>query len=796
MRLSLNWLREFTPFEGDATRLADTLTMLGLEVEAVLHPFAGLDKVVVGRILQAKKHPKADKLSVCTVDVGANEPLTIVCGAPNAATDLVVPVALVGARLPGGIEIKAAELKGVASAGMLCAEDELGLGDDHAGLMILDDDLRPGRDLVDALGLDEVVFDVSITPNRSDCLSVLGLAREVGAAFNLPVELPKLHPEIALDETSPRMRVEIADPDLCPVYQGRIIEAVKLGKSPSWLRHRLLAVGQRPLSNIVDITNYVMFELGQPLHAFDLDLLDGGKIRVAAATEGMEFVTLDNQTRKLNADDVLIWDGVKPVGLAGVMGGANSEMHDASVNVFLESAVFRPFSIRRTAKKLALPSEASRRFERGVDQPGSLFALNRAAQMMVELAGGRLVPGVTKDEPRPFIQMPIRVRPARAAKLLGVPVEPDFAQKTLESLGCSVEPSSADACDLAFSVTAPSARLDLTREVDFIEEIARMRGMDKIPPRLCAGGLGPSPGLSEFAFLTKVRDWGVGVGLNEAVNYSFVGAADLDRFNEHEARRIPIMNPLSEEQDVLRTSLAAGLVQSLKHNRSAGADRLRLFETAHIFWSEPESDTTAIEPLRLGVLLYGPRAGESWPRLSEADHDYVDLVGLVEHLCRSFRLPELRFAPLVDHPWIELGAEVFIGEASLGVIGRLAERIADAYEARKPVWIAELDLDLVKRLYEPTKPKFTPLPKFPHIKRDLTLISPKGEAAETLLARVRTACPGPLESAALVDLYAPEEGERRLTFRLTFRAPDRTLKDKDVDKALVTLTTALRDRLV
>lgn len=360
MLVSVKWLREMVPFEVGVEELADRLTMLGLEMEEFTRPFEEIEDVVVGHVLTCEKHPEADKLSVCTVDVGGGEPLNIVCGAPNVAAGQKVAVAKVGTTLPGGLKLKKAKIRGVASQGMICAEDELGLGEDHSGIMVLSEDLEIGAKLVDALNLDDLVLDIGVTPNRADCLSILGVAREVAMAYGLPVTLPPLDiaafEDDSLAPVSKIMDIEVADPDLCPAYRGRVIEGVSVGKSPAWLRYRLLAHGMRPISNMVDITNYILLETGQPLHAFDLALLEGGKIRVAPAEDGMEFTTLDDQTRKLTGDDLLIWDGNRPVALAGVMGGANTEVNAGTSRVFLESAVFKPISVRRTARRLGIPS--------------------------------------------------------------------------------------------------------------------------------------------------------------------------------------------------------------------------------------------------------------------------------------------------------------------------------------------------------------------------------------------------------------------------------------------------------
>ncbi len=810
MLLSLKWLREFTPYQGTDEDLADRLTMLGLEVEEIVRPFAHLNGIVVGHVIECDRHPEADKLSVCRVDVAGPEALSIVCGAPNVAKGQKVAVALVGATLPGGLTIKKAKLRGVASHGMICAEDELGLGDSHSGIMVLDTGHAPGTPLLQALDLDDVVFDVGVTPNRADCLSVLGVAREVAMTFGLPLTMPSFEISESGPDASTLFAVEIDEPALCPVYQGRVVTGITVGPAPDRMRWRLMAIGQRPISNIVDITNYVLFELGQPLHAFDMDLLHGGKIRVGRASTGMTLTTLDGQNRVLDDRDLLIWDGVKPVALAGVMGGANSEINAASANVFLESAVFNAASIRRTARRLALPSEASYRFERGVDQINSRFAMNRAVALIAQHAGGSAHPGMALAEPLPWRERTIRFRPAKAAQLLGVDLTDLFCRATVTGMGCRIASEGQELGNTVWELTAPSCRLDLEREVDVTEELGRVYGMDRVPatlPRIDRSAVAQAvedpraPKVDEYFFWRRVREWARGAGLREAINYSFVGQKDLDLLGLPTEGRIPVKNPLSEEQDVLRPALAPGLLQNLRHNIAQGADRVRLFELAHVFHANAASETTASEPGRLGLLLYGPRNAERWP-LDQSDADYQDVKGLVEHLGRTFRLvepgEEPRFALVTEHAWLNPCVEVFVGGSKLGELGRVKPEIADRHHARKDVWVAELDAGLVEELSRQARIRFQALPTYPSSWRDVTIIAPPALPVGAILGQVRSQKRPLLEMITLVDVFTPDSGEdldRRLTFRLTFRSPDKTLKDKDVDKEMQKMSESLQGAL-
>lgn len=795
MLLSLSWLREFTPYEGTAEALGDRLTMLGLELEDICRPYAGISSIVVGHVLQCDKHPESDHLHLCKVDAGQGEPLDIVCGAPNVAAGQKVPVALVGTRMPDGLVIKKAKLRGAPSFGMICSERELGLTEDHSGIMVLPEGASVGARLIDVLDLDQEVLDISVTPNRADCLSVLGLAREAALAFDLPLTVPEL--PLILDEAGPEavVPIHIEDPELCWLYTGRVIADIKVGPSPMHVRHRLHAVGVRPISNIVDVTNYVLFECGQPLHSFDLDKLEGGRIVVRRACQGEKLTTLDGQERVLTDQDLCICDTARAVGLAGVMGGLNTEITEASRNVFLESAVFRPGSIRRTSRRLGLSSEASYRFERGIDQQRTVWALDRACAMMAAFGGGTVRRGLSKAEPRPFTPARMDFRPARADALLGVRLSPEFDEKTLVGMGCVVDKGENSS---VWSVSQPSWRPDLTREADLIEEVGRVHGLDTIPPVL-------PPALrsleragepeSRFSFWSRIKRWGAGLGLNEAVNYSFVGHKDLDHLGLPAQGRISIMNPLSAEQDALRTALAPGLLQDLRNNLAQGAQGLRLFELAHIFEADPLSETTARETGMLGILLYGARYDAAWPH-AEADMDYADLKGVVEHLLHFLHLP----APLCrqdkEHAFLLPCVELEVQGRRVGFMGRVKPALADEFHARKDVWLAELNLDLLRDLHDQASVRFSPLPVYPPVRRDMTVMAGPDLRVDEVLEHVAGLGLALLEDIVLVDCFEPEGGEgRNLTFRLTFRHADRTLKDAEVDKEREKVASSLMKTL-
>ncbi|MDR1125660.1 MAG: phenylalanine--tRNA ligase subunit beta [Deltaproteobacteria bacterium] len=797
MLLSINWLREFVPYEGTAEDLGARLTMLGLELEELKHPFAELEKMLVGYIAECDPHPDSDHLTVCRVDVGS-ETLNIVCGAPNVAKGQYVVVAPVGSSLPGGLAVKKARLRGQESNGIICSERELGLSDDHSGILVLNEALAgpftPGKKAVDVMGLDTEVLELGVTPNRGDCLSIYGLAREVAVAYNLPLTLPKLdYSGVAANSRAlETLRVEVENGDICPVYRLRAIEDLKVGPSPARLRWRLQAMGQRAISNLVDVTNYIMLELGQPLHSFDYHKVRGGVVRVAMAREGEKLVTLDGQERALTPRDITIRDAEGAIGIGGVMGALNSEIDSGSRAVLLEGAVFGPSYIRHTAKRLHLPSEAAYRFERCVDQGMNAYALERAALLIAKLGQGRVSAGCLELELKPWQGPLLPLRLARVEKLIGVPFKPEFCVRTLEKLGCGLkaDPNAAKV-DKAegkevWQVTAPSHRPDLEREVDLIEEVARVYGFENLPETLPMANrplaLAGQPE-SRFQFVDRVKGWAAGLGLNEVITFSFVGHKELDFLGAPEEGRIYLANPLTSELDALRSYLAPGLLNILRNNLAKGVNDLRIFEFANRFNKDPQSETTASEVMHLGLLLHGERFSTPWPQLA-AEADYQDLKGLVEALCAKLGLgaPEFKKSePAL--PWLAPGVDLHICGRPAGYLGRVKADLADAYHALRPVWLAEINMDLLYDLHRQVKVNHKPLPVYPPVRRDITVMAPRGLMAEEIMAVIRQSSPPVLENVSMVDLFEPENSsERNLTFRLTYRSAERTLKDAEVDK--------------
>jgi phenylalanyl-tRNA synthetase beta chain len=717
-----------------------------------------------------------------------------VCGAPNVAKGQKVAVVKVGTTLPGGLEVKKATLRGAPSHGMICSEQELGLSEEHDGILVLDASAKIGTSLLDALSLDDEILDISITPNRGDCLSVLGIAREVAAVTGLPLTLPRFERHTSDPDTadaSGLLAIEIADPELCPLYHGMILEGTAAGSAPGWMRYRLHSVGVRSISNLVDATNYILMELGQPLHAFDLDAIRGGRIIVRGADQGERFTTLDGQERALTPADITIRDAEGIIAVGGVMGGLDSEITKQSSRVFLESAIFNPSNIRKTSKRLGIPSEAAYRFERGVDQVGATFALERAAHLMAEISGGVARPGLLKVEPKPWTSPILRLRRQRAEDLLGIPLEQSFCENTLTSLGCEVHDhgklrNGESTCPIEWSVTPPSWRRDLTREADLIEEIIRIYGVDRVPPILpvISHSL-ERAGQPEtrHAFLHRIKHWGKGAGLNESVTYSFVAQRDLDLLGISAKGRIPILNPLSDDLNVLRPHLAPGLFAALRNNLAQGAASVRLFEVAAAFTADAASDTTAHEQARLGIVLHGSRYDQAWPR-EAADLDYVDLKGLVEHLLAAFALPAGEYGIAENPmPWLTPCVSIAVRGKNIGFAGRVKPDMADHFHAKKPVWTAEIDLDALFALHREAEVRFAPLPTFPPVRRDITFIAPVSVTAQAISTAIEQQDIPLLAEVRLIDCFEPKDkNDRNLTYRLTFRHAERTLKDSEADK--------------
>jgi phenylalanyl-tRNA synthetase beta chain len=786
MKISLKWLRELCPVDLPDDEIARRLTLAGLEVEGRQIIAIG-EGVVAARVAAREPVPGSDHLSVCRVDDGSGTH-QIVCGAQNYQAGDIVPMARPGATLPNGMQIKRAKLRGVESDGMLCSERELGLSDDHAGLMILPRDARIGTPLDEMLGLPDTVFEINVTPNRPDALSHQGVARELSALTSVAVAEAETKPT---GTGSLPAKVDIDDTERCPRYVALVIEGVKVGPSPLRVQGRLRSCGVRPISNVVDATNLALLELGHPLHAFDLDQLAGSRIVVRRAREGEPMTTLDGKQRKLTADDLVIADGEKPVALAGVMGGATSEVSERTTRILLESAMFQPAGVRRTARRHALHTEASHRFERGMDEHAADKAARRCAELIVELAGGRVLDGSIDVYPKPRELPKVYVRPSRVSEILGVEVSDAEVDERLRALRL------VPVGDGRWSV--PSWRSDLRREIDCIEEIARLRGFDTIPVRVHKAGVGETAAIDPQRLATqRARGALAAHGLDEVLNYSFVSAADLAALGAPEP--MLVANPLTVEQGAMRTTLLAGLLRNLGHNLKRGSHDLKLYELGRTYLRErdpahPEGPLAwpAHEGRRLGFALAGTRAAKAWTGGGEP-LDFYDLKGIVEDVLEAMGA-DGRFVPgrhAALHP--ASSASVDLGGTIVGHLGQIHPSLAGHFELPPQVWLGELDWDALLRRAQAVRP-LAGVPRFPAVARDLAFVVDASVPAEVLLGEIRAADgDGLLEHVSLFDVYrgAPvREGRKSMAFGLSLRAPDRTLTDAEADA----LCSRIRERL-
>ncbi len=783
MRFSERWLRTYVDVDADVREIAERLTMAGLEVEGVERRYPFLERVYAVEVLDVRPHPRADHLRCCTVSSGEKR-YEVVCGAPNLRQGMKAPFALPGAVLPGGMEIRETTIRGERSEGMLCTKGELAMGDDVSSIWELPASVRLGIPLDEALGIDDVVLDVSVTPNRGDCLSVIGLAREIAAIFGASVR----YPEEPLREEGPPVeslaRVEILDAEKCPRYAARVVLGVEIKESPRWMRDRLESAGVRAINNVVDVTNYVMLEMGQPLHAFDYDRLAEHRIVVKCAKEGETFLTLDGQERHLFDDSLMICDGKGPVAIAGIMGGELSGIYGDTRAVLIESACFDPIAIRRTSRKLKLSTESSYRFERAVDPEGVIRALDRAAQLMVALGGGQLAKGRVDVYPRPFVRNPIRFRVERANRYLGSAIPRDEVVSIFERLQMDVK--RRDDGDL--EVTPPPFRQDITREVDLTEEVARIYGYEKIAaerPRMFMVDVEVNDHLRAR---DDLRDLLRGMGLREIVTYSFISPRWLERLrlsgDDTRLQAVKILNPLSEDQSVMRTSLVPSMLQTVRYNIDRQNTDLRLFELSKVFLPR-EGMSLPEERFHLVVALSGSRHPQALYR--EGEVDYPDVKGIVEAVFTLFGIRDGVFRRLEvgRSPYMDrfASADVVIGGEWGGVVGLVSPSVAESFGIEVPLWLAELDFE---RLFAMRggPVRFTPLPKFPSVVRDLALVVGEEFLVQEGADFLRGLGEPLLEAVEVFDVFkSPQlgEGKKSVGYRLVYRSHGRSLTDEEVN---------------
>ena len=794
MRVSLEWLKDYIDIDMTPQELADALSMSGTAVDRVHTLGGGVTGVVVAAVVEVKTHPNADALHLAVVDDG--ETLReIVCGAPNVRAGMKSPFAREGAVLPAvsAKPLKKARIRGVESAGMLLSAAELGISDDHTGILELAENAPLGADVHEILPLEDVVLELEITPNRPDCMSVVGVAREVSALTGAPLKLPP----VDLDESGPAVdtlaKVILEDPQGCPRYTARVVMGVKMGPSPVWMQRRLAAAGMRPISNVVDVTNYVLLELGQPLHAFDLDLLADSTIIVRRAAAGEPMRTLDGVDRQLDPASLVITDPSGPVAIAGIIGGEDSEVTEGSTNILIESAHFDPTSILLTSKRLGIRTEASARFERGVDPGGTAFAAARAARLMNDLAGGRVAAGEIDAYPREIVRATVEMRPERANKVLGTEIAAERMADILTRLGGVVERGET------LKVTVPTFRRDLEREIDLVEEVARTYGFDLIGATVPGGG-GPSAGLTDRQRLEKKMMTALTAqGLSQVVTYSFMDPGDLDllEIGAHDERRdvVTLLNPIAETGECMRTTLLPGLLRVALGNVNRGNKDLALFEAGRSFISQG-AGVLPVERDTIGLLLMGELYPAGWARASEPC-DFFDLKGVVEGVAGALNIEGLEFAD-AGEPFLApgRGSTVLIAGKQAGYIGRIHPRVAAAFDLEGDVYAGELSTGAL--LAATSEPVYAPVGRFPNVKVDVAAVVDEGVRASVVEGAIIASAGQALVSVRLFDVYRGPQiaaGKKSLAYALEFGSSEGTLTDEQAHRRLDAVVRALQKEL-
>ncbi len=795
MRFTLSWLKEYVEFNNPPEEIAERLTMSGLEVESIEYLGRGLEDIVVAQILDIRPHPNASKLVLCDVTDGTRK-YNIVCGARNMKTGDKVALARAGTRLPPsakfpeGILIQSARIRGEVSEGMLCAENEMGLGNEGEGILILPESARVGARLIDEMGLNDVIIEVGVTPNRPDCLSVIGIAREVAAVLGKRVNHPNYAVSDEGDDIGKLASVEVIDSDGCPRYSCRVITGITIAPSPEWLKTRLEASGIRSINNVVDVTNLVLLELGQPLHAFDYDLIEERKIIVRPAKEGESIETLDGIERTLTREDLLICDAQKPVAIAGVMGAANTEISGLTRNILLESAYFNPVRVRRTSRRTNLRSESSYRFERGVDPNGVVRALDRASELIRRLSGGRVARGKIDVYPNPIMPKELSLSTGRVNSVLGAEIESERIRQILE--GLDIKALNTKGGEISFRV--PTFRVDITREIDLVEEVARHYGYNSIDATLPAVRMKTEGVKKEKAIEGRLKDVLTSLGFLEVINYSFEDPEFLGLFSENEPLRI--LNPLTKEGSVMRTNLIAGISRNVILNLSHQVRDIRIFEIGRVFI--PGENRLPLEIRKIAGAVTGKRQADIWDK---EEFDFFDLKGILERVFEVFSISEgVRFeeAPQIRFLHPGKSAKALLGGEEAGFFGELHPEFQERLGISKRVYIFEIDLDKLSSSIKGVEKRFRPLPKFPSVRRDIALVVDESVAVGEVLNEIKKVESSLIEDVNVFDVFKGEpvgKGKKSIAVSMILRASDKTLTDEEANeaqaKALKRLESAL-----
>ncbi len=773
MKVTYRWLKDFVDFEESAEEIARLLTEAGLEVEEVIPMVQRFTDVVVGKVLEVNKHPNADKLSVCKVQTD-KETFQVICGAPNVRAGQLVPFAMVGATLPNGMKIKKAKIRGVESYGMICSREELGLEQHSDGIWAFDEDYQPGTDVYALLSQEQDwIIDIAVTPNRGDCLSVYGIAREVAALTGRPLKelQPQVKEELA-ESADQIIKINIHDPDGCPRYAGRVIRNVKIGPSPEWMQKRLMAVGFRPINNIVDITNYVLAEIGHPLHAFDLKFIKGNEINVRPSKEGDVFVTLDDKERRLPENTVMICDAERPVAIGGIMGGQNSEVSEQTTDILLESAYFKPERIAMSSKKLGLSTDASQHFERGADPENVIRAINYAAALMERLADGAVAKGIVDVYPAPVKEKRIPLNVEKINRVLGTDFSEQTIREKLESIQLTIENN---------EVIVPTFRHDLSIVEDLAEEVARLVNYSNLPARQYTTTFYEMPLSEQENRLQFLRSEMLALGLQEIFTQSMVRQAEAQLFNE---RPIAIKNPVSDDMAFMRPSLFAGMLKAVSHNLNRNNKNLRFFEIGRIFTSF-DGKNLPEQPYALAVVITGSRHVPAW-NVPEQAVDFYDIKGYLEAFLHKLFLDNYQIILYDKTGYMEKDQTVAvkINDDLIAVCGKLSADVCEKFEIEKDVYGFELNVDLLQK-YLVFDRQFKPIPRFPYSERDVAFLLDEEILAADVVEFVQKNGGSLLKSVEVFDVYQGKnipEGKRSIALRLRYQSNERTLSDKEVDQ--------------
>ena len=781
MKISLNWLKDYIDLSGiSSTDIADKLTMSGLEVEDVIDQNEIYKDFIVGYVKDKKKHPNADKLSLCTVSNG-KEDYQVICGAPNVDEEQKVVFAPIGTIIPkGNFKIDKAKIRGVESFGMICSEAELELSDDHSGIMVLSDGVKEGAPITEALSLNDVIFEIGITPNRPDALSHIGVARDLAAIFSLELKLPSVEIEESSEDVNKLARVEIIDEINCPRYSSKIVTDVVIKDSPQWLKTRIKNIGLRPINNIVDVSNYVMYETGQPLHAFDLDNLEGRKIVVKSTTKETNFITLDSKERNLPSETLMICDAEKDVAVAGVMGGENSEVNNNTKNILIESAYFNPSSIRKTSKNIGLSTEASYRFERGIDPNTTDFSVKRAAKLISELSGGKVAKGIIDVYPNTMEKKEVRIRFARVNKLLGFKVAKNTVIDILKKLGMKIVFESEE----EYRFLVPTFRPDIEREVDLIEEIARINGYDNIPTQNKIS-ITLDEKTDEAEITDKIRNISVGLGFYEIINNPLQG----EKLSKIIGNPIKVLNPQSLDMQFLRTSLIPGGLETISRNIKVGEKNLSLFEIGNVFNKNDnekiESFKDFTEENKLLFLVSGLVSKKEWNQ-PEVMVDFYNLKGLVNEFLFNFLLDNVlndsyyhNVDRIFDYKFEKKHKNIIIGSG-----GKLKKDVLKIFDIEQDVYCFEFNINLLEQI--PTKSKtFLQLNKFPKVFRDFAFVFDKTVKYSDVKKYIKEKGSDILKTVEIFDLFESDrlgQDKKSMAFSLEYYSKERTLTEEEVEK--------------